>query len=140
IFKKNLPVKMKLKFVLVAERITRLDGQHVAIFPPGSSVPLGVGRTFAGKFVTPLGSPITAHQEYTQLATAPGTLEGKEGVISVGESCVHISTECGDKIVLFYSFELLTLDPSIPLTAGPVKGQVLSARLNGNPARASVKF
>jgi len=130
---------MKLEFTLVAERITRLEGDLVSVYPPAAEVPLGVGRKFAGKFVTLPGSDIQAYQEYTQTATAPGSVEGQSGILSLGQSCLHVTVGC-DTMVIYYSFELITLDPSIPLTTGPVKGQVVSARLNGRPAKASVRF
>lgn len=130
---------MKLKFTLVAERIVKNNAVPVSIFPPNTETPLGVGRSFGGKFVTPPGSLITAYQEYTQTATGIDQINGAPATVSLGESVLHVSTEC-DTIVLYFSFELVTLNPAIPFTVGPVTGQVLSARLNGKPVDASVRF
>ena len=54
---------------------------------------------------------------------------------------LHTSVPRGDfvdTIVLYYSYEFLTIDPSIPFTTGPLKDQVTSARLNGKPAKVSI--
>ena len=129
-----------MKFVLEAQSIIKNNGIPVSFYPPGAPVPPGVGSSFTGKYVTPPGSPISADFTYARTNTGLGELEGVEGVLGLGQLCLHITTAEGDKIVIFFSYENVSTDPSVTFSVQKVKGQTTSARLNGKPVNASVRM
>lgn len=91
--------------------------------------------TFAGRYNTPSECPIKAHYIFSRTNAGPGMLCGTKGIISIGQLILHAVVQHGicpvQKYVIVYDYELLTLDPTTPFTAAYLKGQVVSARLNG---------
>lgn len=128
---------MKYEFILTPEIITQNNGPVFPVYPPDEPIPEGVGSSFTGKYITPPGSLISAHFTYTRTNTSLGELLGVSGVLGLGQLCLHAHTNCGEAVV-FFSYEIVTLDPNVPFTTAKLKGQVTSARLNGKPIDASL--
>jgi len=131
---------MKLRFRLNVDFITKSSNPPQILYPPGAPVPIGVGVAYAGKYVTAPGSKITADVEYTQKTTSLGELNGIPGVIGLGQLCLRATTSRKQQLVMFFSFETLITNPTVPFTVGAFDGQVSSAELDGIPVHVIPSF
>lgn len=130
---------MKLKFIMRAQNIVQTNGQIVSLYPLKEPVSPGVGTSFSGSYATSPNSIITAHDSFSQTNVGFGEVDGVYGILALGQLSLHAETPKGDKIVLFFSYEFITVKPSPDPIFGPLRGQVTSARFNGRPAKASMR-